>query len=97
LVSWTVKKTIEWVMKAAEVERILPTSVKAAKMTYVGRILSKKGNCQGEIPGRPKTTWLDNIKIWIGRPVAHLTRTVEDREKWRKVVRDASNPRPGDG
>jgi len=41
---------------------------------------------QGATPGfrargRPKTTWLDNIKTWIGRPVAHLIRTEEDRER----------------
>jgi len=57
---------------------------------------------QGETPdsrarGRPKITGLDNMKTWTGRPVARLIRTVEDREKWRKVVRDASNPRPEDG
>jgi len=42
-VSWTAKTTNEWVLKAAGVERILLTSVKAAKMTYFGHILRKKG------------------------------------------------------
>jgi len=38
-----------------------------------------------------------HIKTWTGRPVAHLIRTVEDREKWLKIVCDTSNPRPEDG
>jgi len=109
-VSWTAQKTNEEVLKAAEVEIILHASIKVAKMTYFGHSLRKKGNClekeitHGATPasrarGSPKkiVTWLDNIKTWTGRPVAHLFRTVGDREKWFKIVGNASNPRPEDG
>jgi len=47
--------------------------------------------------GRPKTAWLGNVKNWTARPVSQLIRIVEDRDQWREVVHDASNPRPKEG
>jgi len=47
---------------------------------------------QGTMPGarrrgRPRTTWMDNIKTWTGLPVEESVRMTEDRNKWRKYVR----------
>jgi len=54
-------------------------------MTYVGHILRKKGNCLGK-------------EIIQGiTPGSHLIMTMEDREKWRKIVSDASKLRSEDG
>ena len=74
-VSWTVKRTNEWVLQTAAVSRSLLASVKEMKLAYYGHILRKKGYClekeliQGTTPGsrtrrRPKMTWIDNIKSW---------------------------------
>jgi len=46
--SWTAKKTNEWVLNAAGVERILRTSVKEAKMT----ILRAYSEVKRELPGK---------------------------------------------
>ena len=35
--------------------------------------------------GRPKVSWLDNIKAWTELSVAQLIRNVENRQKWRKT------------
>ena len=36
--------------------------------------------------GRQKKTWKDNIRKWTGLEFAKSQRTVENREKWRKLV-----------
>jgi len=46
---------------------------------------------QGTMPsarrrGRPRTTWIDNIKSWTGLSVEQSIRMTEDRDKWRKYV-----------
>ena len=60
----------------------------------VWHILRKKGDClekeliQGTMPasctrGKPKMTWIDNIKSWTGLSLTELIRNVEDRHQWR--------------
>jgi len=44
-VSWTVKRTNEWVLETAGVSRSLLASVKEMKLAYYGHILRKKGDC----------------------------------------------------
>ena len=56
-VPWTAKKTNEWVLETAGVERTLLKSVKKLKMAYYGHIMRKEEKClekeivQGTIPG----------------------------------------------
>ncbi len=45
--------------------------------------------------GRPKTSWLGNIRLWTGLTMEELLRTVEDRQR-RNIVHDAVNPRTED-
>ena len=57
---------------------------------------------QGTTPGsrtrgRPKMTWIDNIKSWTGLSLTELTRKVEDKHQWRKIVHGVANPRNEDG
>ena len=47
--------------------------------------------------GRPRTTWMDNIKTWTGLPVEESIRMTEDRDKWRKYVHGVANPLIEDG
>ena len=65
-VSWTAKKTNEWVRKKAGVKRELLDTVKARKLAYYGHTMRKQGSClekeiiQGTMPGacrrgRPRT------------------------------------------
>jgi len=70
-VSWTAKKTNEWVLNKAGVKRGLLDTVKQG--SYNGHTMRKQGNClekkimQGTMAGarrrgRPRTAWMDNIK-----------------------------------
>ena len=84
--------------------RSLLASVKEMKLACYGHILRKKGDClekeliQGSrTRGRPKMTWIDNIKSWTGLSLTELTRKVEDRHQWRKIVHGVANPRNEDG
>ena len=94
-VSWTAKKTNEWVLNIAGVKRELLDTVKAKKLAYYGHTMRKQGSClekaimQGTMPGarrrgKPRTAWMDNIKTWTGLSVEESIRMTEDRDKWRK-------------
>ena len=72
-VSWTAKKTNEWVLNKAGVKRELLDTVKATKLEYYGHTVRKQGGwrekeiMQGTMPGahrrgKPRTAWMDNIK-----------------------------------
>jgi len=92
-VSWTAKKTNEWVLNKAGVRKELLDSVKARKLAYYGHTMSKQGSwlekeiMQGTMPcarrrGRPRTAWMDNIKTWTGLSIEESVRMTEDRDKW---------------
>ena len=100
-VSWTAKKTNEWVLNKAGVKRELLDTVKARKLAYYGHTMRKQ-IMQGTMPGarrrgRPRTAWMDNIKTWTGHFVEESVRMTEDRDKWRKYVHSVANPRIEDG
>ena len=76
-VSWTAKKTNEWVLNKAGVglKREQLNTVKARKLAYYDHTMRKQRSClekeimQGTMPGarrrgRPRTAWMDNIKTW---------------------------------
>jgi len=107
-VSWTVKKTNEWVPNKAGVKREMLDTVKAKKLAHYGHTMRKQGSClekeimQGTMPGarrrgRPCTAWMDNIKTWTGLSVEESVRMTDDRDKWRKYVHGVANPRIADG
>ena len=91
-VSWTAKKTNEWVLNKAGVKGELLDTVKARKLAYYGHTIRKQESClekeimQGTMPdarrrGRPRTAWMDSIKTWTGLSVEESIRMTEDRDK----------------
>jgi len=91
-VSWTAKKTNEWVLNKAGVKGELIDAVKARKLAYCGHTVMKQRSClekeimQGTMPGarrrgRPRTAWMDNIKPWTGLSVEESVRMTEDKDK----------------
>ena len=107
-VSWIAKRTNEWVLEKAGVTKTLLATVKARKMRYFGHIMRTNGNClekeiiQGTLPGRrargrPKISWMDNIKTWTGLEPGNLLRAADDRLQWRSIVHGVANPRIEDG
>jgi len=59
-VSWTAKKTNEWVLNKAGVKREQLDTVKTRKLAYYGHTMRKQGSClekeimQGTMPGARK-------------------------------------------
>jgi len=49
------------------------------------------------VHGRPRTAWIDNIKMWTGLSVEESIRMTEDRDKWKKYVHGVANPQIEDG
>jgi len=107
-VSWTAKKTIEWAVNNAGLQREVLDIVKARKLAYYGHTIRKQGSClekeimQGTMPdarrrGRPRTAWMDNIKTWTGLSVEKSIRMTEDRNKWREYVHGVANSWIEDG
>jgi len=107
-VSWTAKKTNEWVLNKAGVKRELLDTVKARKLAYYGHTMRKQVSClekditQGTMPGarrrgRPRTAWMDKIKRWTGLSMEVSIRMTEDKDKWGKYVHGVANPRIEDG
>jgi len=45
LVSWTAKKTNEWLLNKARVKRELLDTVKARKLAYYGHTMREQGSC----------------------------------------------------
>jgi len=81
---------------------------KEASLQGYGHIMRKQRNClekeitQGTMPGarrrgRPRTAWIDNIKIWTGLPVEESIRMTQGRDKWTRYVHGVANPRIEDG
>jgi len=69
-VSWTAKKTNEWVVSKAGVKGELLDTVKARKIAYYGHTMRKQGSClekeimQGTMlgarrQGRTGTAWME--------------------------------------
>src|SRR6218665_2498225 len=53
-----------------------------------------KGNMPGgRARGKAKMRRMENIKTWTGLAMEELLRLVENRQGWRNVVQNASNPR----
>ena len=91
-VSWTAKKTNEWVFNKA--------GVLWSPHEKKGVVWRKR--MQGTMPGarrrgRPRTAWMDNIKTWTGLSVEESARMTEGRDKWRKYVHGVADPRIEDG
>jgi len=57
-VSWTAKKTNEWVLNKAGIKRELSDTAKARKLANYGHTMRKQGSClekeimQGTMPGK---------------------------------------------
>ena len=109
-VSWTAKKT-NLILQQAGVERSLMQSIKERKLKYCGYVLLETRGIFGEgytrrynMPGtrrrrRPRMSWRDNIGDWTGmsmKEVLYLL-SVQDRDRWRRAVHNATKLRSKDG
>ena len=83
-------------------ESLLET-VKRRKLKWFGHVCRhdslSKTILQGTVAGgrkrgRPRKSWLDNIKEWTGRSTAQLIRKAEDRPLWTLVTVESCRAAP---
>ena len=93
--SYKEHRTNEEVMRAANHKRSLKEDIIKRKARYLGHIMRKNGlqrqlmeatvvGSRGR--GRPRHTWLHNIKQYMGMTYTELVRTADDRSTFRKSV-----------
>lgn len=97
-IPWTQHVTNENVLRRANIERQLLTTVKCRKTSYLGHILRGdkyrllqlilKGKIEGRRGiGRKQQSWLRNIRDWTGiRRAGELFRLAEDRTAFAMVI-----------
>ena len=77
----------------------LLTTVKKRKLQWYGHVSCSSGLAKtilqgtvkgGRRQGRQRKRWEDNIREWTGLEFGKSQRTVENREKWRKLVAKSS-------
>ena len=95
-ISWTEKKTNEWVLEKMAVNERLLTTLSRRKMSFIGHILRVNdtttdlfmGIVYGKRGiGRPKVRYSDNIKeIADGRSIIEIFRMALDKREWRATV-----------
>ena len=83
----------------SEISLLIPQATLQWRPTFVGCIHTTGA---GTMPGarkrgRPRMTWMDNIKTWTGLSVEESIRMTEDRYKWRKYFHGVANTRIEDG
>ncbi|XP_071853762.1 uncharacterized protein [Apostichopus japonicus] len=98
-VSYKDRMSNEEVLNRVSEERKLLSELKNRKMQYMGHILRSNGLqkqlLEGKVGskrkrGRPRNTWLADIRNWTGKSLHDLARTAEDRTKWRTMASRAS-------
>ena len=105
-VSWTEKRTNEWVLNRIGSGLILRKGMTKRKLRLFGHIMRKEGLeqrlAQGVIEGRrrrgrPAVSWCQDIKDWTGLSMAEAYHLTADRTGWREVVAvTAALPAPPD-
>jgi len=89
-------------------ERSLVQSIKERKLRYCGQVVRKqeesleKDILEGTVPGKrrrgkPRISWRDNIGDWTGMSMKEVLLSVQDRDRWRRAVHNATKLRSEDG
>jgi len=103
MVSWTQRKTNEWILKTVNEEEQLLYSITKYTISYYGHIM-RKTNCLEDIiqgcvsgyrsRGRQRRRWTENITDWTGLQVNTAVSVTEDRHRWNHDMLTA-NPLGG--
>jgi len=95
-VSWTEKRSNEWILEKVGEKKTLRADIISRKLTYFGHIIRhpclEKTILQGMLEGkrkrgRPRASWLDDIKKYSGTSITNATRIAEHRTRWRALIR----------
>ena len=97
-VSWTAKKTNEWVLNKAGVKSDTVRHRQSKEASILWSHHEETRELSGERDNaRNNARCMDNIKTWTGLSVEESIRMTQERDKWRKYVHGVANPRIEDG
>ena len=89
---YTKHKTNEEVLDMLSTEKHFLSNIFKRKCQYFGQLIRQnelqrqllEGKINGKRGrGRPRITWMVNLKQWTGKSYGNLIRIAEDREKFR--------------
>ena len=95
-VSWTERKTNNWVVEKIGSVLMLRKSMSERKMRFFGDSVRKNGMekrlMQGKMEGKrrrgtPATTWFQDLKEWTKLDIAGASQLATDRERWRNIIK----------
>ncbi|KAI8500917.1 hypothetical protein Bbelb_210120 [Branchiostoma belcheri] len=98
-ISWTDHRTNDSVLEQLGVERTLLNTIKRRKLQYFGHATRAENITthilQGVINGRrsrgrPRRRWGDDVRDWMGMPLAECSHRARDRREWRRLILDAT-------
>ena len=100
-ISWKERRTNDSVMLELNTTRQLLGLVLRRKLSFLGHT-HREGGCQlvktviqGKVPGkrrrgRPRASYGNNITKWMGKTMSEVIRETQERDRWRRLVREAS-------
>ena len=98
-VSWTERRTNEYVLRQLNIRPELINSIKKRKLAYFGHI-TRAQNLMTEVSqglvegqrsrGRQKIRWNDNIAEWTDMKINDCTMKARSRREWRRAVKSAT-------
>jgi hypothetical protein len=96
-ISWIQHVTNEVVVRRIGIEQQLIRPIKRRKVSYFGHIMRHEkcallqcileGKIDGKrARGRRKTSWMSNIRNWLGKNREGLIHTARDRWKYARLI-----------
>ena len=94
-ISYTEHKTNDEVLEMVTSKRALLCIIKKRKTEYFGQLIRMNGLqrllLEGKVngkrgKGRPRITWMENVKMWTELKYSECVRLAEDRERWKAMV-----------
>ena len=108
--TWKDRRTHVSILNQLNVKRELFGNIVKRKLTFFGHAIRNNNTrlipdiIEGKIEGRrgrgrPKISYMDNIKQWTNKKMGEVIQACHDRERWRDIVRmaaRAANAHPDD-
>jgi len=101
-ISWTQRKTNEWILEKLSEDRQLLNNIKTRKIRYYGHVMWKPSCLEKDIVqgcvsgsrsrGRQRRRWTEDIIDWTGLDINTAARLTEDRHRWHHVLLTANHP-----
>ena len=95
-ISWTERKTNKKVCEMLKLQPSLLMTIKTRKLKYFGHTKRHtsiqnqimEGTVKGKRSrGRPRRSWMDDVKGWTGLSAAECNAKARDRDEWRTISR----------